>query len=107
MFPSAWIARSLTPLLAGLLLGSLAGCGGPKLYPVSGQLVWQDGSPAKELTGASLVLESADVRTSARGDVGPEGTFQVMTSRPGDGAFEGRYKVLIDVPRLTERDLNK
>jgi hypothetical protein len=107
MFPSGWLARCRTPLLlAALLLGSVAGCGGPRLYPVSGQIVWQDGSPAKELAGGLLALESVEVRASARSDIEPDGSFRVMTSRPGDGAYEGRYRVLIDVPRLSDRELN-
>ena len=52
MFLDNCTRRRLMPLLlAALLLGGLAGCGGPRLYPVAGRLVWEDGSPAKELAG--------------------------------------------------------
>jgi hypothetical protein len=100
------MARCRDLLPAALLLGSVAGCGGPKLYPVSGQIAWQDGSPAKELAGGLLALESVGVRASARSDIEADGSFRVTTTRPGDGAYEGRYRVLIDVPRLSDRELN-
>jgi hypothetical protein len=97
--------RLMPPLLAALLLGGLVGCGGPRLYPVAGRLVWEDGSPAKELAGGLVVLEAVDAPMGARGDIEADGTFRVMTSRPGDGAREGRHRVLIEARRLSEGEL--
>ncbi|HXG12359.1 MAG TPA: hypothetical protein VNK04_21565 [Gemmataceae bacterium] len=79
--------------------------GGPKTYPVSGQLVWEDGSPARELAGGLVVLESVEAPVSAQGEILDDGTFRLTTSRPGDGALEGRHRVLIEVPRPREGDL--
>jgi hypothetical protein len=62
---------------------------------VDGQLVWQDGSPAGELAGSQVVFESAALRTSARGVVGPDGRFQLGTRTRDDGAPVGEYQVTV------------
>src|SRR5262245_3757927 len=77
----------------------LAGCGGTGLYPVEGQLQWQDGTPAKELEGASVTFELPEKNTNSTGIVQADGTFSLMTAAPGDGALPGKYKVVISERR--------
>jgi hypothetical protein len=84
--------RDARPLLAPALL-LLAGCGG--MGQVDGKLVWEDGTPAKELEGSQVVFESAALRTSARGVVGPDGTFRLGTRARDDGAPVGEYQVAV------------
>lgn len=83
----------------------LAGCGGPHLCPVRGKIVYPDGSPAKDLAGYTVTFESVDQAPteqkpgiSAWGVVEADGTFQIGTYRPGDGALPGRHRVAICPP---------
>jgi hypothetical protein len=62
---------------------------------VDGKLVWEDGAPAKELEGSQVVFESAALRTSARGVIGPDGTFKLGTRTRDDGAPVGEYQVAV------------
>jgi hypothetical protein len=58
-------------------------------------VVWDDGSPAKDLHLSSVIFDLPDRQTSARGIVQPDGTFSLMTNKPGDGALAGEYTVLV------------
>jgi hypothetical protein len=83
---------------AAVLLSLAAmGCGN-RLYPVHGKVILEDGKP---LTKGLVVFESqgGEKPVTARGDVQPDGTYQLGTRRPGDGAPAGRYRVLIS-PRV-------
>lgn len=73
----------------------VSGCGGGGPYPVEGQVVWKDGSPATELAGSQVVFDIPEKQTSARGVVQPDGSFGVSTTKPDDGALEGQHKVAI------------
>lgn len=83
---------------AALVLAA-AGCGGPTTHPVRVRVVFADSKePAKELAGYMATLESSDGTTSAMGVVGPDGSFQVTTFKPGDGAVPGRHRVALTPP---------
>jgi hypothetical protein len=79
-----------------LVLVGLAGCGGgPKLYPVRGKVVYPDGSPMK---GGAVMFEPVDntMNVMSKGMINKEnGTFVLGTYKEGDGAMEGRYRVLV------------
>jgi hypothetical protein len=79
-------------LLAALLA---AGCGSGGVHPVQGQVVWKDGSPAKELAGSLIFFEQAEAQTSARGQIKEDGSFQLTTNHEGDGALAGQHTVTI------------
>jgi hypothetical protein len=81
--------------LASLLL--ISGCG-PVMYPVHGQLVWDDGSPAKELAGGFVGFNSDAADLSARGEIQPDGSFTLSSLRKNDGLPPGRYQILIAPP---------
>jgi hypothetical protein len=84
--------RALAVLL--VLIG-LPGCGA-RLYPVEGQLVWEDGQPATELEGSMVCFESAEHRTLSRAMVQPDGRFQLTTRKPGgDGVPPGPHRVYV------------
>jgi hypothetical protein len=91
------LAGKLLLLVLSFLILVPFGCGqvgqGPKLYPVKGQ-VFLKGKPA---TGAVLVFVPADDPKADRPSavVDENGSFQVATRQPGDGAPAGDYLVSI------------
>lgn len=87
----------MTPLvrivcLIGVLL--LAGCGtsGPKPYPVSGEVVFEDGVV---LQGGLVEFSSAEQEMSATGRIGPDGKFRLTTVKDGDGAIAGLHRAIV------------
>jgi hypothetical protein len=90
--------------LLNLVLLAVAGCGSSKYQPVTGQIVFADGTPAAGLEGGQIVFElaaaSGNVPT-ATGSIDAEGRFQLGTVKPGDGATAGLNKVLISPPEAT------
>lgn len=88
--------------LALLSVVWMSGCGGQKLYPVQGKIVYTDGTPAKDLEGYTVALESIDQAATAEkagvsgwGRVQADATFHISTYREGDGAVPGRHRVAI------------
>jgi hypothetical protein len=82
------------PLAVLLLLGA-AGCGSG-LYPVQGKVTLDDGT---SVTGGIVVFESrGEQPITARGEIQPDGKYQLSTHKPGDGVPPGKYRVLITPP---------
>ena len=79
-------------LVIGLLLGAV-GCG-DSLYPVRGRVTYPDGSPVAE---GIVVFEriGQENLSTPRGEIGPDGSYEIGTSKPGDGALAGKYRVLV------------
>jgi hypothetical protein len=86
---TGFLASRVVPLL---LLGVI-GCG-PRLYPVRGKVTYPDGKP---LTEGLVVFESKGEErpVTSRGEIHPDGSYELSTSRPGDGALAGKYRVLV------------
>jgi hypothetical protein len=82
---------------------TVIGCGGRKLYPVEGKVVFKDGSP---LMGGMVIFEPVDkeIKMGARGEIQFDGHFQLGTEQERDGALEGRYKVLVKPARPKKVD---
>jgi len=93
------MSRTLALSLALAALASLvgaAGCGRGYL-PVHGKVTLSDGSPVP----GCLVLfegEPGGKKISARGEVGPDGSFNMSTNTPGDGVPPGNYRVSVVPP---------
>jgi hypothetical protein len=92
---SNWVR--LFPVCLPLLVLGL-GCGdgggstkGPKTFPVSGK-VTQKGQPVE---GAAVTFMSADGKKGALGRTDASGRYTLMSSKPGDGAQAGDYKVTV------------
>jgi hypothetical protein len=85
--------------LAAVMVG-LAGCGGgsDRAHPVAGALQYEDGSPVTELGGETITFTSESVGKRASGEIKPDGTFRLTTTRTDDGAFPGTYKVVLSQP---------
>ena len=87
--------RNCAAILVLFLLPLATGCGGDGVYPVEGQVVWKDGSPAKELAGSLIFFELAEKQTQAQGRIAEDGTFQMTTNDENDGALAGEHTVYI------------
>jgi hypothetical protein len=83
-------------LLFALVLAAAEGCA-RRTYPVTGRVVFKDGSP---VPGGIVVFSPLDPQshTGARGYIQPDGTFEISTFQTGDGSFEGRFQVLVKGP---------
>lgn len=92
---------------AGLMLvGVISGCGGgqenwlpvPKdpAYPVRGKVVLPNGKPLN--SGRIEFWPVKDPGLIAYGEIAADGTFELQTRKPGDGALPGDYKIKIMIP---------
>jgi hypothetical protein len=89
----------LVPVVATVSFLAAAGCGGSVIHPVSGQVVYPGGTPARELKGSRVIFEATapDGKSySAEGEIDDEGRYELTTTRPGDGAVVGINRVLIE-----------
>ena len=79
------------PVLAGLA----SGCGGPPTaYLVHGTVVFPDGQP---LTRGTVEFEPIGQKKTitASGEIAADGTFQLGTYQPKDGAVAGEHRVAV------------
>jgi hypothetical protein len=104
-----------TGMILFAVLG-VAGCGGGEsVYPVHGQIVYSDGSPATDLEGFTVSFESVEHAPTAEqagigawGLVQSDGTFTVGTYKPADGAVPGKHRVAISPePHLADEPVAK
>ena len=72
----------------------LIGCGESRVptYPVSGTVVFDDGSPVR--TG-TVELASVDQKLTATGKIGDDGSFVLGTFTSNDGACAGNHRVIV------------
>ncbi len=78
-----------------LLLSMTTGCGGaPTAYLVHGTVVFPDGKP---LTRGTVEFEALGQPKpiTASGEIATDGTFQLGTYRPKDGAIAGEHRVAV------------
>lgn len=73
------------------------------MAPVHGKVTLADGKPA---AGSQVVFESdqAGKKTTARGDVQADGSFELSTFKPGDGVPPGKYKVQVNPPPMVNAE---
>ncbi len=89
-FRQAWFSRSALVALAALLL-STAGCvRGPRIVPVSGQVLI-DGKPLEH----GFVQVIPEGYRAASGKIGPDGRFQLTTFAPNDGCAVGSHPATV------------
>lgn len=87
-------------LLFLFVLGFLTGCSDkPKTYPVSGTVKFADGTP---LAGGTVefrnITDDVAKQVNARGEIGPDGKYQLTTFQPKDGAIAGEHQVCVFPP---------
>ncbi|MFH1264746.1 MAG: hypothetical protein ABIK89_03420 [Planctomycetota bacterium] len=89
--------------LASLVLLA-AGCSrGPdvQMVPVQGTVKFTDGTVPQGET-SRIVFEPVaggpnQIRKMASGEIRPDGSFEMMTIKQGDGVIAGKYKVIFEV----------
>jgi hypothetical protein len=83
-----------------LALAPLAGCAEPR-YPARGTVALDDGTRVIKGVVVFERLEGGSAVT-ARGEIKPDGGFELTTDKPGDGVPAGRYRVLINPLDLSD-----
>lgn len=72
-----------------------AGCGGSsKVYPVKGTVKFE-GKPMKGGGAISFVPTGGQSGKAAGGEIKEDGTYELMTHKPGDGSMTGDFRVVI------------
>ena len=84
-------------------LATLAGCGGPSVEPVRGQVKIADGSSVAAVANGHVELEStANKQVRASGKINTEGQFEVQSQIDGKllkGALPGSYRARVIPPQ--------
>jgi hypothetical protein len=77
-----------------ICISAMSGCGSSQIptYPVSGIVVFEDGSPVR--TG-SIELESREHKLTATGKIREDGSFVLGTYTSSDGACAGEHGVIV------------
>jgi hypothetical protein len=90
--------------LLAAAMAAAAGCGRSdslpsyQVYEVKGRVLLADGKP---LPGGFVTLvPKGDLPLSPGAEIGPDGTFSVVTGGSGEGAPAGDYKVRVEAPQL-------
>jgi hypothetical protein len=88
-----------------LSTAATCGCGGDGLptYPATGTVTFPDGKP---LAGGSIIFQSTEHPVTARGPILDDGSFELGTYVPGDGAVAGEHRVAI-LPPKPQRDTDE
>lgn len=79
-----------TRLLLVFALSIFVGCSGSDLVSVKGTVTYNN----KPVTSGTITFVSDD-NASAYGDLKADGSYQLKTLKPGDGAKPGNYKVIV------------
>jgi hypothetical protein len=87
--------KAVLPLLVGLTVFALSGCGGPRVARVSGK-VTRGGKPVPQGT----ITFYTEGGRAAIGQIGADGTYTLTTFQPGDGALVGPHRVVIHATRV-------
>jgi hypothetical protein len=68
------------------------------VYEVKGRVLLADGKPLKG--GFVTLVPKGDLPLSPGAEIGPDGTFSVVTGGSGEGAPAGDYKVRVEAPQF-------
>ena len=88
------IARAALFVAFALTLGCRPG--EPAAVQVSGTLKHADGTPVAGESG-TIVFQPVGEGQPASGAVAADGSYKLMTRKPGDGVAPGKYKVVLKV----------
>jgi hypothetical protein len=91
-----WSGSGALLLLAALVSGctDANGFAPTSTYEVKGRVVLRNGAP---VTGGRIVfVPQEQPGLYATSPIGPDGSFELSTLKPGDGAAPGKYKVRVE-----------
>lgn len=83
-----------------------AGCGSGSsvtVYPVKGKVTFED----KPLPGGgsiAFIPQGSNATVDAGGEIMPDGTYELSTTNPGDGAMAGEFRVVVTQTVFKEPD---
>ena len=93
------LLRSVFYVVTVLFFAALVGCGSDGFEKVTGTVKYTDGTlPTSEM--ATITFEPKEPGSDfkgASGDIGEDGTFELTTIEPGDGAMPGDYIVTVKI----------
>ncbi len=101
--PSVGATKTLGILVCAVVLVTLTGCGesGPAMGTVTGKVTYSDGTfPTEKLGVVRFEVAkdtTAEVRKAASGYIQSDGSYELTTIKPEDGAFYGKYKVVFSI----------
>ena len=84
------VSGMLRLILLFVLGLSSVGCNQSNLAVVKGKVTYKD----KPVTSGTITFFAQD-KPAAYGDLQPDGTYTLMTDKPGDGATPGKYQVVV------------
>ncbi|MEO2050006.1 MAG: hypothetical protein ABGX16_25905 [Pirellulales bacterium] len=90
----------VTSFFGALILAALVGCGKANPYlQVTGTVKFDDGTvPQGDISSITFQPKSGGIDSKgAQGTIEPDGSFQLHSERPGDGAKPGNYAVTVQV----------
>jgi hypothetical protein len=103
--PAAVRRRLALFLVIFAAVGAMGCGGGGGPYPVTGTVIFDDNrQPAQELAGYTVTFDSPELHKSATGQIDAQGNFRLTTRQANDGAFPGRYKVVLTPPPPAQQD---
>ncbi|HEX4609553.1 MAG TPA: hypothetical protein VH092_15245 [Urbifossiella sp.] len=71
-----------------------AGCGSAKTYSVKGMVTFE-GKPLKGGGAITFMPTGSQPGRTAGGKINADGTYELQTDKPGDGALAGEFRVII------------
>jgi hypothetical protein len=83
-----------------------AGCGGSTKPPVKGTVKFE-GKPMKGGGAISFMPTGGQAGKAAGGEIQADGTYELMTNKPGDGSMVGDFRVVIHQSTDREPDPTK
>ncbi|MEO2047555.1 MAG: hypothetical protein ABGX16_13395 [Pirellulales bacterium] len=90
----------VTSLLGAIFLAAFVGCGKANPYlPVTGVVKFDDGTvPKGDISSITFQPTSGGLDSKgAQGTIEADGSFQLHSERPGDGAKPGSYAVTVHI----------
>ena len=99
------LPRPVILLTLAVFCSLLVGCG-TKYQPVTGEIVYTDGTPVKGLAGGTVAFQKVGSHmegaqsegTNPNGPIDADGKFTLGTMTTTDGAMEGDYTATIAPP---------
>jgi hypothetical protein len=97
----------LAPLAVVLVvILAAAGCGGQSVYPVRGKVTFE-GKAMKGGGSIAFMPTGGQSGKAAGGEIAEDGSYVLMTHKPGDGSMTGDFRVVITQVAEREPDATK